>query len=366
MSIEDLTTTAMLAFFVFLVLRGALRGVGLAAPLSQVARVVWYFCTLTRDEIAALNGQAPTPEPEPEPVVSGVASVDYAAMRTAQAPAGPDWLRHINDMPDVNPHLAVCGPTGSGKSTLVLAALRQRPGQFVIATPKNAVDDPWGGFPAARLAFSREGVDWSNIGAAIELVYDEWLRRNIDGDAPRTPLTLVIDEYVTIIDKLPALKSKVIDLWAMGRSVGIRLIVLGTEVNVKAWGIEGRGDVRGNLLFIETRPDKSAAMYRWGSERETIDTSAVPKLAAGPIHRDRVWVPDVSGDAIDAAMIAQYSATIAGIAEPRKHSMSPDEWAQQVREMAENGMSTRNIRKALGGDYNEIVRLAREARGTEG
>jgi hypothetical protein len=33
-----------------------------------------------------------------------------------------------------------------------------------------------------------------------------------------------------------------------------------------------------------------------------------------------------------------------------------------VREMAANGLSTRRILAALGGNYNEIVRLAREAR----
>lgn len=38
------------------------------------------------------------------------------------------WLRAVNDEPDRTPHLAVAGPTGSGKSTLVLAILAARAG----------------------------------------------------------------------------------------------------------------------------------------------------------------------------------------------------------------------------------------------
>lgn len=265
--------------------------------------------------------------------------------------AGAGWLRAANDEPDRNPHVSVCGPTGSGKSTLVLAMLARRAGHLVICTPKNARDDAWGGFPAVRLGFDGQGADWSGIGAAIKAVYLEMWRRNTDDAAPRTPLTLVIDEYTTTMAKLPALREHVMDMWTMGRSVGVRLVTMAPETNVKAWGIEGRGDVRDNILFIELDEQRRGAMYRWGKAPQPIDTDDVLRIAAEGLEPARVWVPGAMDSAMDSA-IAPHSA-------PAPDSIA---WEDAVRRLAAEGKSTRTIRAEIGGDYNRIVELAREGR----
>lgn len=313
------------------------------------------------------------PAPRSAPV-RGAPAPDYAALWGSAMGQGIDtWLHAVNDEPDRNPHTAVCGPTGSGKTTLVLAALHQRPGKLVICTPKNAADDAWGGFPAVRLGWSEErGADWRQIDAAIRLVHKEWARRNADGSAPREWLTLVIDEYVTTLGALPQLRNLVIDLWSMGRSVKIRVVVLGTEVNVKAWGIEGRGDVRGNLLFIECAADRTARMCRWGSPPQEIDVRDVRGLAAGPLDAGRVWYPGAMESATSSAMdstIAPDSALYSGTSTPEPDSAT---WVAAVRQLAisvnpdtNRLYSTREIQRRLSGNYNRVVELTRMAREDE-
>jgi energy-coupling factor transporter ATP-binding protein EcfA2 len=351
-----------------------------------------------RDDRPRPRRTAPADDPR---MAQAAPAPRYAAYYQQQQPAPPlvDWFRAFNEMPDVNPHVAVCGPSGSGKSTLVLAALHQRPGQLVICTPKNVVDDPWGGFPCARLTFDAEGVHWDEINAAVSLVYDEWLRRNADGSAPRTPLTLVIDEYATVIDKLPTarnratgreipgVKDKVLDLWSMGRSVGIRVVTLGTEVNVKAWGIEGRGDIRGNLLFIETAPDKSAVMYRWGGERQAIETRHIRQLAVGLLDPARLWLPPEGGirggigggsdtgiggtagiPGSSASISAEMDAEPVGELVPvpvfdPESATDVERYQEAMRLAADTKISANEIVRRVGGNRNNVLAAVRLVRG---
>jgi hypothetical protein len=217
-----------------------------------------------------------------------------------------DWLDLINDQPDKVPHLACTGPSGSGKTTLILAALSRRPGRLVVCTPKSRRDDPWGGITAIRLR--KQDMSFVLIANAILAVHAEMLRRNTaDDDAPADEwLTLVVDEYSTVIGKMPELKETVLDLVTMGRSVRIRVVLLATETNVKAWGWEGRGEARHNVLFVECEEDtRRAVAYRWGKTRRQLDTRAVYPLAQAAILAGREWRPARRPDpAADAGTLA--------------------------------------------------------------
>lgn len=211
-----------------------------------------------------------------------------------EQPAGPlelgDWLDLINDQPDKVPHLACTGPSGSGKTTLILAALSRRPGRLVVTTPKNKRDDPWGGITAIRLR--KQDMSFVLIAKAILAVHTEMLRRNTADDETPEWLTLVIDEYSTVIGKMPDLKETVLDLVTMGRSVRIRVVLLATETNVKAWGWEGRGEARHNVLFVECEEDtRRAVAYRWGKVRRPLDTREVYPLAQAASLVGREWRP---------------------------------------------------------------------------
>lgn len=198
-----------------------------------------------------------------------------------------EWLHRLNHDATA-PHLAVVGPTRAGKTTLVQAALGNRPGQVVIATPKPVSKDPWGGAGAVRLGEERGDVTYAPLADAVDQVYREMLRRNRE-DAAAEQLTLVLDDYSTLVAERPEVRPQVLRLWTMAASAGVRVVIIDTEESVKAWGIEGRGDARSNLIFVRVNPDRSAEIYRWGETHAPIDTAQVKQLADHAQLAGRVW-----------------------------------------------------------------------------
>lgn len=298
---------------------------------------------------------------------------DYAAA-LADDPDAPltaeEWLRLLNDEPNVIPHLAAFGPSGAGKSTFILALLGARPGELVITTLKNAADDPWGGFPAVRLGFraNAEGEiepDWSQIGAAIEAVYREVNLRHADGTRPRDPLTLVIDELTATIAALGAARivPRLIHMWLTARSVGVRLIVMDPTANVKGWGLDGRGDVRESIGFIRLDRDRSALFGDLDEVRSgdgvRLDTAEVPALAGRGLDAGRVWRP-VFGtgtgrpDALHTSDTTRLDGT--GISDT-------DPYAEAEALARETDLSANKIYARVGGNRNEVLRRVGQARG---
>lgn len=255
----------------------------------------------------ARASSAPMHAPAAPVARPGVQAPDYGAWAGAQQAPRLDWLREFNDQPHIAPHVAVIGPSGSGKSTLVLAALGKRPGQLVITTSKSAADDPWGGFPAVRTTFGADYMpSYKAIGDAWQAVHLEMCKRHADGARPRTPITLVVDEFTTCLSKLAHLEPTqlFIDMWLTGRSVGMRLVCMDPTMNVKGWGIEGRGDVRESILFVRCERAaqeggaRPAHFFEWNAARNVafnvraFDTAGVPALAAAGLDPARLWVPD--------------------------------------------------------------------------
>jgi hypothetical protein len=239
---------------------------------------------ITHRPAAAPSRRAAPPRPAVEP----------ARPAAAQQPPAPAplslraWLNRVNQEPDRAPHLVATGPTGSGKSTLVLAALVDRPGRIVIVSPKSQKTDPWGGLPVVRLR--RQDMSVADIAETIASVSQEMRRRYAhEAEVEADWLTLVIDEYPTITAEIKGLADTVLHMLRMARSARIRLILIATEVSVKAMGLEGNGAARENCLFVECADDKSAAIYRWGKPAEPIDTTQVLAIAHRSIPLHRWW-----------------------------------------------------------------------------
>lgn len=271
------------------------------------------------------------------------------------------WLQRANNMPDKTPHMAVVGPSGSGKSQLVLAILATRLGRITICTPKSQRADPWGGFPAVRLR--RNDMSFEPIAEAISAVYNEMLRRNAaDADVEDDWLTLVIDELSTVTGKIPESAGQILDLVTMGRSCRIRVILIATEANVKAWGWEGRSEARHNCLFVECQEDTYRAwMYRWGKEREEIATDRVLKLAQSAQLESRAWTPPVTS----STQLVETSSSTSSNPVAVGRTWSADHMKVAIWLAAEPAISTRELARRLyggrsGGDWSRKAQAIRE------
>jgi hypothetical protein len=246
----------------------------------------------------------------------------------------------------------------------VLATLATRPGRIVICTPKSQRADPWGGFPAVRLR--REDMSFVPIAVAINAVYREMLRRNAaEADVEDDWLTLVVDEYSTVIGKIPEASSQVLDLVTMGRSSRIRVVLLATELNVKAWGWEGRGEARHNCLFVECEEETHrAVMFRWGKAREPIDTVRIPGLAERAKLAERAWAPPASNVPVEVAATVESAASAAPVM-PAVRAWT-DQHVQVAIWLSSNPkISTREIARRLfngnsGGDWSRKAQALRD------
>lgn len=238
-----------------------------------------------------------------------------------------EWL-HLLNHDATAPMVGVIGATRLGKTTLVLVLLSYRPGSFVITTPKARSTDPWGGFEAVRLRMDlqRRGVDWGPIAQAIGAVHFEMIRRNaLDTIADEQPITLVIDELTTTLAAVPSLTPKVIDLWTMGASAKVFLIVIATDVNVRGWRIEGRRDVVDNLVFAKVEPGRHWSLGRIDPNGRLIaprrmDTRMLLGLAERVDLRQRRWSGLQAGGEgqteAGAAAAQETSQTAAAAADP--------------------------------------------------
>lgn len=206
-------------------------------------------------------------------------------------------LKALNDDPTA-PHLGFVGPTGMGKTTFVAVVLHYRKGRVLVTTPKGEKFDPWYGARVVRptIDLTNGTVGWDAIASAIRSVHFEMLRRNVEGDADAEPLTLVIDELTTTFAQRPELIEVVLDLWTMGRSAGIRVVSIATDISVRGWKIEGRRDATENLLFVRVTVGYTFAIGRldanWKlTDPQPIDTSQVRELAKKISLANREWFP---------------------------------------------------------------------------
>jgi hypothetical protein len=219
---------------------------------------------------------------------------------TSKAPLRPaEWLGAVNDDATA-PHLGVVGPTRLGKTTFVLAALGRRAGRLVVTTPKGQDTDPWGGVAAHRLRADLEArsYDWQPIASAIDSVHYEMLKRNATAKAKDAEqITLVVDELSTTLANCDRkVKQQIMELWNMGAGAGIRLVVIDPEVNAAAWGVVGRRDILGNLVFARVEaPGRSWAIGRLDPNGRlldplSLDTAGLVLLAEQAQLAGREWI----------------------------------------------------------------------------
>lgn len=261
-------------------------GLSLPVALFALPGLAAYTTAPRRAEPARGDAQAALP-----PVVAATGRTTRLAEPTAShartlAPA--EWLQRVNDDPTA-PHLGVVGPTRLGKTTFVLALVGRRAGELVICTPKGADVDPWGGADVSRITIdlAAQRVDWAPIASAINRVYVEMLSRYASSSAAgSTRITLIIDELSTTLANTPkTTRSQIIEMWNMGAGANINLIVIDPEANARAYGIEGRRDIMGNLVFAQVVPGRLWCLGRLGPNGEILtpaplDTDALVALAA--------------------------------------------------------------------------------------
>lgn len=273
----------------------------------------------------------------------------------ARPMAPAEWMRACNDDPTA-PHLGIVGPSQFGKTTFALAIAGRRIGEVVITTTKN---DQWSGAPVTRPTIKLESgdgsVDWTPIEEVIKNVHFEMLRRNAENDTQAAPLTLILDEFTTTLGNISKRTlQRILEIWSMGASCGVRTIVIAQEVNARAWGLEGRRDILGNLQFARVTPGRLWSLGRLDpngglTDAQPLDTGGLVTVAGEARLGGRGWTAPAAGG---VAAGAPPTTAPAHTPQTNAHANDADTRIAQYMRWRAAGM-TREIARALRQQTND-------------
>src|SRR5262249_13024362 len=156
----------------------------------------------------------------------------------------------------------------------------------VVITAKEG--DHWGGLQHVGID------DDATYNLAIQTfteLYEEVKRRLVDTKHNRMTaswLTIVVDDFSTLVKEAPVASDVVKLVARLGRSLRVRLIMLTDTALVKAIGLEGEGETRSNFAFIRIQRGHKATIEIDGAELP-IDTQLVPQIAQRANLAHRAW-----------------------------------------------------------------------------
>ena len=265
---------------------------------------------------------------------------------------------------DTSLHALLIGYSGGGKTTM-MHELAQRWTQraTVLVCDPDAAPGLWAGCDVAGA-----GDDFEGISTALERVgrlVKQRRKLRAAGVRQFDSLYVCIDEYQDVARNVESARATVEDVLRRGRKLGVHLVIGVQDKAVKTLGFEGQGDLRKNFTWVaelRQRADGSREARVQANGEGGWVAMPVPELPDLDVLIDQAGAMD---GAMSGAMEGRYSAIerdIAPHSSPAEDSIAGRSWEDEVRERAQAGDSTRKILRELGGDYNEIVRLSREAK----
>jgi energy-coupling factor transporter ATP-binding protein EcfA2 len=172
-------------------------------------------------------------------------NINYSTTNTeTYTPILKQWTKLVNEQRDVYPHLVLLGSTGSGKTTLCKAILASREGLCIALVAKREDSSVY----PATVTYDKDG-SLTALLSCIESLTSLIRTR----EATDTQLTIIIEDYPMLCSEKELrqpLTDLVLRVARVGRSLGIRLILIAQESTGKATGFEGQVAALQNFLTI--------------------------------------------------------------------------------------------------------------------
>lgn len=275
------------------------------------------------------------------------------------------WLDYVNAQPDRVPHVAIIGPSGAGKTTTATAILSDRPGGIVVLTAKEG--DDWGGLPYVGID---DDATYRTANDTFDALSTEVKQRLLAVKQQRMTadwLTIVVDDFSTLVKEAPIAADVVKLVARLGRSLRVRLVMLSDSALVKAIGLEGEGETRSNFAFIRLRRGHAGTLEIEGSD-VPIDTAMLDRFARAARLAPRQWrIPRSPGDELASylglsASAGGFSAISDQTDQTRRLQTGPSERVL-MRRYHDAGLSREQARRllqseGLGLDNNEWAKMS--------
>lgn len=232
--------------------------------------------TQARQQLAARFRPEDAAAPQTAPADKKALTAPPLATSATAAPLrSRQWLQAVNDLPDDNPHMTVVGPSGTGKTTFVSAALGQRPGRVVVLTPKVSP----GAWRGAEVVTLDDDLSYQPLADALGELQMEARRRSaaLRRGEPLEPMTVVLDELPELVAEIPGAGKFAVRLSRWGRELHMRQVVIATSD--EALSIPGWAATRPNYVRVELgKPTEDGTRPAWlddGQSRRQLDLSTV-------------------------------------------------------------------------------------------
>lgn len=240
------------------------------------------------------------------PAVEPLTAETIAAATPEQPLPVRAWLDYVNRQPDRVPHVAIIGPSGAGKTTTATAILADRPGGIVVLTAKEG--DDWGGLPYVGID---DDATYTTAVDTFDALSTEVKQRLLAVKQQRMTadwLTIVVDDFSTLVKEAPSAADVVKLVARLGRSLRVRLVMLSDSALVKAIGLEGEGETRSNFAFIRLRRGHAGTLEVEGGD-VPIDTAMLDRFARSARLAARSWrIPRSPGEELSAYLGLSASA----------------------------------------------------------
>ncbi|MBT3388971.1 MAG: hypothetical protein HN413_01025 [Chloroflexi bacterium] len=211
-------------------------------------------------------------QPQTEAHIESVYARDMAAQTVSFEPVNSvraltQAYKRLNELPALpGRHVAIFGPTDSGKSTIIKIMVRHHQDAVVIIGDPHYEPGNW----PSRAYVVGAGRNFGEIASTVDALVTEMARRY--AAAARGELVLqdaqtiyfVTDELSAIASNEPDVMIGITALAQEGRKARIFVIITPHGEQVSAMGLEGKGQVRENFAFIAARsvPDNLKRLPR--------------------------------------------------------------------------------------------------------
>jgi len=209
-------------------------------------------------------------------------------------------LAIVNDHPDEAPHTLVVGTSGTGKTTLAQAIAATRT-DFLAILDLKWKPGKWGGLSAIPID---DDGRYTQLEAGAKALLEELTNRLVSlkqGVTTFPPLTIVAEEFPTLIAECPSAAELFKQVGRLGRELRIRLVGLSQSERVKSLGISGEGDAKDNYTIIRlgkaaldvmpgARHFPRPAVLEWKGAHRLLLLEGLLHLATRPIAPSRAWV----------------------------------------------------------------------------
>lgn len=158
------------------------------------------------------------------------------------------WIKSL----EASSHILIIGNTGSGKTILAKYLLSSIRDQLVIIDIKDRPNKYNSTDSSVRSYSLDSDLSFSTIDTVCSKLIGELKTRQRamnTGTNDFSPLTVFIDEYLTIIQNVPVAKEMMLKVAVIGRELKVRLVLATQSNRVKALGLEGIGDVKDSFTM---------------------------------------------------------------------------------------------------------------------